>query len=271
MNLTSLALAAAFLVAALPASTLLQPAKSKEVPSQKSEPAYRVLVFSKTGGFRHDSIPDGIAAIKKLGAEHGFAVDATEDSAQFTQKTLDAYACVVFLSTTGNDILDKDQKAAFESYIAAGHGYVGVHAAADTEYNWPWYGTLVGAYFKSHPKIQEAKVKVENKDHVSTRHLEDPWTRTDEWYNYKESPRAKVNVLLSLDESSYKGGENGADHPIAWYHDVGAGRAWYTGGGHTKESYSEEAFLMHLLGGIQWAAGKAEDAKEQAAPSVRDN
>lgn len=249
--------------------------KDKAQPGQIVEKAehFKVLVFSKTGGFRHDSIPDGIAAIRKLGTENGFGVDATEDSAQFTADNLDNYACVVFLSTTGNDILDGAQKQAFEAFIASGKGYVGVHAAADTEYTWPWYGQLVGAYFKSHPQIQEARITVEDRTHPSTAHLEDSWIRTDEWYNYKKSPREEVDVLLSLVESSYKGGENGDDHPTCWCREFGGGRAWYTGGGHTKESYAEDAFLKHLLGGIRWAAGNVEwsPKKDEAPPRKAEN
>ncbi len=247
-------------------SSAQQPVKQPVAPAPQAQPAYRVLVFSKTAGFRHDSIPQGIEAIRALGKDNGFAVDATEDSAQFTADNLDKYAAVVFLSTTG-DILDNDQQAAFEAYIAKGRGYVGLHAAADTEYEWPWYGQLVGAYFKSHPQIQEAVVKVEDKSHPSTSHLPEEWKRTDEWYNYKQTPRDQVHVLAALDEKSYKGGEMGDDHPTAWCHEFGGGRAWYTGGGHTKESYSEENFLKHVLGGIQWAAGKAEWAAPMKEPA----
>ncbi|WP_019811035.1 ThuA domain-containing protein, partial [Saccharomonospora halophila] len=218
-----------------------------------------VLVFSKTAGYRHGSIPTGIAAIEDLGAEHGFAVDTTEDAAAFTDDNLDNYDAVVWLSTTG-DVLDDDQQAAFERYVADGGGYAGVHAASDTEYDWPWYGDLVGAYFDSHPQIQEATTVVEDRDHPSTADLPEQWTRTDEWYNYRENPRQDVRVLASLDESSYDPGAGamGDDHPIAWCHENQGGRAWYTGGGHTEASYDEPAFLGHLAGGIRYAAGLAD-------------
>ena len=216
-----------------------------------------VLVFSKTAGFRHDSIPAGIAAIQELGAQNGFQVEATEDAAAFTPENLARFNAVVWLSTTG-DVLNAEQQTAFEGYIAGGGGYAGVHAASDTEYDWPWYGELVGAWFKSHPQIQQANVAVENKDNPSTGHLPDTWTRTDEWYNYRENPRANVQVLATLDESSYDPGADAmGDHPTAWCHTVDTGRSWYTGGGHTIESYAEPEFRTHLLGGIQYAAGLA--------------
>lgn len=215
----------------------------------------RILVFSKTAGFRHDSIPDAIAVIKELGARNNFMVDATEDAGAFTDANLTQYDAVVFLMTTG-DILNSAQQAAFERYIRAGNGYAGVHSASDTEYDWPWYGQLVGAYFRSHPAIQRATINVEDRDHASTKGLPEQWERNDEWYNFRSNPREQVNVLASLDESTYSGGDMG-DHPIAWYHEFDGGRAWYTGGGHTKESYREPLFQQHILGGIHYAAGIA--------------
>ncbi|WP_327327049.1 ThuA domain-containing protein [Streptomyces sp. NBC_01210] len=217
--------------------------------------AKRVLVFSKTAGFRHDSIPAGIAALKELGKSSNIAVDATEEAAQFTTSNLARYDAVVFLSTTG-DVLGADQQKAFENYVSTGGGYMGVHAAADTEYDWAFYGGLVGAYFASHPQIQPATVRVEDHTHPSTAHLDDAWERTDEWYNYRTNPRTQARVLATLDETSYQGGTMKGDHPIAWCQSYEGGRAFYTGGGHTKESYAEPAFRMHLLGGLRYAAGQ---------------
>ncbi|MDC0766542.1 ThuA domain-containing protein [Streptomyces sp. HD] len=219
--------------------------------------AKRVLVFSKTAGFRHDSIPDGVAAVKQLGETGGFTVDATEDATAFTAANLRRYAAVVFLSTTG-DVLDATQQNAFEGYIRQGGAYVGVHAAADTEYDWEFYGGVAGAYFQSHPAIQPATVDVEDHAHPATSGLAQTWNRTDEWYNYRSNPRDRVHVLASLDESSYAGGTMNGDHPIAWCQNYQGGRAFYTGGGHTKESYAEPAFRQHLLGGIRWAIGDAQ-------------
>lgn len=218
----------------------------------KKEP--RILVFSKTAGFRHTSIEPAKEAIRLLGETSGFRIDTTEDATAFTKKNLKKYAAVIFLNTTG-DILNEEQQAAFESYIRSGKGFVGIHAATDTEYGWPWYVKLVGGNFESHPKTQPAALIVAEPRHSSTQHLPATWSRTDEWYNFKNR-NASVNVVLRIDESSYQGGKNGKDHPMAWYHEYDGGRAFYTALGHTDESYKEEAFLQHLLGGINYAIGR---------------
>jgi type 1 glutamine amidotransferase len=250
-------LGTALAAAALLIGCVSGPAASAGPPPGSGETGERVLVFSKTAGFRHDSIPDGVAAVKDLGAAHGFAVDATENAAAFTARNLSRYDAVVFLSTTG-DVLNGTQQSAFENYIRKGGAYVGVHAAADTEYDWPFYGGLAGAYFHSHPAIQQATVEVEDHAHPSTGQLGATWERTDEWYDYRSNPREQVHVLATLDESSYSGGTMGEDHPIAWCSTYQGGRTFYTGGGHTKESYAEPAFRQHLLGGIRWATGAAQ-------------
>jgi type 1 glutamine amidotransferase len=224
-------------------------------PAAAGGASYDVLVFSKTAGFRHDAIPAGIQAIRDLGARNRFTVTATEDATAFSRRNLARYEAVVFLNTTG-DVLDAGQQAAFEGYIRGGGGFVGVHSAADTEYDWPFYGRLVGAYFQSHPAIQQVTARVEDRSHPSTAHLPRAWTRTDELYNYRSNPRGSVHVLVTLDESTYSGGTMGADHPIAWCHTVRAGRSWYTGFGHTQASYAEPNFRNHLLGGLRYAAGR---------------
>ena len=139
------------------------------------------------------------------------------------------------------------QENAFERYIQAGGGFVGIHAATDAEYQWGWYTRLVGAHFLSHPEQQEAVLNVVDKNHISTKHLPDPWKRKDEWYNFKQLNK-DVNVLIKIDEKSYKGGANGDNHPMAWYHEYDGGRAFYTALGHVDESYQEENFLKHILG-----------------------
>lgn len=222
-------------------------------PSNKPKQP-RILVFAKTAGFRHSSIPDGKAAILKLGKENSFEVDTTEDASFFTASQLKKYAAVVFLNTTG-DVLNDQQQADFEQYIKNGGGFAGVHAATDTEYGWEWYGRLVGAYFESHPKQQDATLHVIDRAHISTRHLPEEWKRKDEWYNFKNISK-DIHVLVTIDEKSYTGGKNGDPHPMAWYHAFDGGRAWYTEFGHTEESYKDENYLKHLLGGIQYAMGK---------------
>lgn len=224
--------------------------------SKKREGAPKILIFSKTMGYKHKSIPAGIKAIQKLGGEHGFVVDTTTNSGVFTDEELKKYSAVVFLSTTGA-VLDYQQEAAFERYIQSGGGYVGVHAATDTEYDWGWYGKLAGGYFQSHPRgTPEANFIITDKNFVGTSFFQDSiWTRTDELYNFdKFNP--EVNVVMTVDESTYEGGTMGDFHPMSWYHEYDGGRAFYTAGGHTDESFSEELFLKHLLGGIQYAIGE---------------
>jgi type 1 glutamine amidotransferase len=216
-------------------------------------PGTRVLVFSRTKGFRHASIPDGIAAIRTLGATRGFLVEATEDPEQFRDENLKRFNAVVFMSTTG-DVLDSAQQAAFERYIRGGGGYVGVHSATDTEYDWPWYGQLVGAYFKQHPRIQNARVDVRDRSFIATKCLPAVWNRQDEWYDFRAAPPVDAKILLTLDEKSYQGGTMGDFHPLSWYHRYDGGRAFYTELGHTSESYTDPVYLEHLLGGILWAA-----------------
>ncbi len=219
-------------------------------------PAYKVLVFSKTAAFRHASIPAGIEAIKQLGSENNFSVDATEDSTVFTDKNLAQYKAIIFLSTTG-DVLNESQQTAMENYIHHGGGFVGIHAASDTEYGWPWYGKLVGAWFSAHPPgIHPATVKLEDPNAPSTSSLPLTWSRTDEWYNFRTNPRENgVHVLATLDESTYEGGTMHGDHPISWCHEFDGGRSWYTAMGHTAESFHDPLLLFHILGGIEYAAG----------------
>lgn len=213
-----------------------------------------VLVFSKTKGYRHKSIEAGKPAIMKLGSENKFRVDTTENAAMFTLDNLKKYKTVVFLSTTG-DVLDSVQQIAFQQYIRQGGSFVGIHAAADCEYNWPWYNQLCGAYFLSHPKQQDAEIEVIDKKFIATKMLPDRWKRFDEWYSYKSRSEG-ITVLAKLDEKTYEGGKNGDNHPIAWYREFDGGRSFYTGLGHTDESYKEDLFLQHMLGGIKWAMGK---------------
>ena len=223
--------------------------------SNKRDGEPKVLVFSKTMGFKHASIPTGIAALQKLGSENGFAVDTTKNGEMFNDENLKQYSAIVFLSTTMN-VLDHNQEAAFERYIQAGGGFVGIHAAADTEYDWGWYNKLVGAQFLSHPRgTPEADFIITDNSFIATKDFPDKvWHRADEIYNYKNI-NPDVNVIMTVDESTYEGGQNGENHPFAWYHEFDGGRAFYTGAGHTDESFSEDLFLKHILGGIKYAIG----------------
>jgi len=214
----------------------------------------KILVFAKTAGYHHESIATGLPALIKLGKENHFEVDTTTDASKFTSDNLKKYAAVVFLSTTG-DVLNDEQQKAFEKYIQAGNGFVGIHAATDTEYGWAWYGKLAGAYFLSHPAQQEAVLNVVNSKTIATKHLPLQWKRKDEWYSFKDI-QPDLKVLITIDENTYTGGKNGANHPMAWYHDYDGGRAFYTELGHVKESYTDPLFLKHVLGGINYAMGR---------------
>ena len=214
-----------------------------------------VLVYTKTNGYRHQSIAKGVKTLRELGRENGFIVLQTETAEDFNPENLKNYKLVVFLSTT-QDVLNATQEKAFENYIKNGGAFMGIHAATDTEYDWYWYGQLAGGYFESHPKgTPTAKIKVTNKEHPSTTHLPDIWERTDEWYNFKNL-NPNVTVLMNLDETTYEGGTNGENHPIAWYHEFEGGRAFYTGGGHTEASFDEPNFRQHLLGAMEWCLGR---------------
>lgn len=217
---------------------------------QKAE--RKILVFAKTKGFYHSSIPKGMITIMNVCKQSGITVDTTRDASYFTIENLKPYKVVVFLNTTG-DVFNDAQQAAFEKYIQGGGGFVGIHAATDTEYEWPWYNKLVGAYFLSHPPLQQtAVINVVNRSHPSTQDLPEKWIRTDEWYNFK-SINPDIKVLAYLDESSYKGGENGEKHPFIWCHEFDGGRAFYTGAGHRDDNFDEILLQKHLLGAIKWA------------------
>ncbi|MDP4286122.1 MAG: ThuA domain-containing protein [Bacteroidota bacterium] len=217
----------------------------------------KVLVFTKTAGYHHSSIAAGAEAIIKLGKENNFKVDTTSDAEKFTEDNLKQYSAIVFLNTTdtADVLLNNYQENAFQRYIEAGGGFVGIHAATDAGYHWGWYTRLVGANFNGHPEQQQATLHVVDKNNISTKGLPDPWIRKDEWYNFKNLNK-DVHVLLTIDEKSYSGGTNGDYHPMAWYHSYDGGRAWYTELGHTEESYSDSNYLKHILGGIKYAIGE---------------
>lgn len=223
---------------------------------------FKVLLFTKTEGFHHESVHDGVAAVRQLASRNNFAVDWQDNGSIFNDKALANYAAVIFLNTTGN-VLNDEQQAVFEKFIKSGKGFVGVHSATDTEYDWPWYTKMVGMMFKIHPQQQTAYLKVEDSNFPGMDRFPKKLLWTDEWYEYGERKATDLHFLLSVDEKSYdpnvKWGENvgkgmGAFHPIAWYHNYDGGRAFYTGLGHIALAYTDQTFLDHLYGGIYWAA-----------------
>ncbi|HMS54610.1 MAG TPA: ThuA domain-containing protein [Fimbriimonadaceae bacterium] len=230
--------------------------------------APNVLVFSKTAGFRHDSIEHGRDVLKNLASKQGWTIQTTEDAAVFTDVGLAKVDVVVFLCTTG-DVLNPAQQDAVQRWFKNGKGFVGIHSAADTEYDWSWYGNVVGGYFKSHPQIQKATLKVEDIAHPTSAHLPLQFERTDEWYDFRENPRANVRVLCSLDTKSYKGSVMD-DHPINWCKEIDGGRAFYTGFGHTKESYDEPLVQEMLVEAILWSA-QGKRPSEATTPEWRSS
>lgn len=219
----------------------------------QQNPNIRALVFSKTAGFRHQSIPEGVAALKKLGQTHVFNVYTTEDANHFTDENLAKYDVIILMSTTGT-IFNDAQKAAFQKFVQSGKGVVGIHSATDTEYEWPWYNKMIGAYFLAHPRQQTLRLQVVDQNHPSTWHLPKSWLWTDELYEFRDI-NPDIKVLINADESTYEVAKgNGANHPMAWYHEYDGGRVFYTALGHVEAAFQDPDFLKHLYGGIWYAA-----------------
>lgn len=215
----------------------------------------KVFVFTRTCGYIHESIPRGLDLISELGKENNFTVESSDDDRIFLSDVLFGYDAIIFLSTT-LDILNVEQQKNLVKFIRMGKGFVGIHAAADTEYDWPWYGNLVGGYFVSHPEGQPmASIHTLNKNSFFTNHLDDEWEIEDEWYNYQFT-NPNINPLLNLDESTYQGGTNGKNHPITWYHEFDGGRSFYTGLGHPAKTYEDKRFKELLKKGILYATGR---------------
>jgi type 1 glutamine amidotransferase len=223
--------------------------------TQSATEAERILIFSRTAGYRHDSIPTAVTTLRKLAAQEGFAADHSEDAGDINPANLARYRIVVFASTTG-DILDDAQQQALQEFMHHGGGFVGVHAAADTEYDWAWYGELVGTYFRSHPPgLHSTLVQPERGGKPAGK----PWPIRDELYNYRSNPRGQVRVAATIDERTYEGGTMTADHPITWCHAFDGGRSWYTGLGHDPAVYDDANFLAQLRRGLRYAAGRSDD------------
>ncbi|MBC3767481.1 ThuA domain-containing protein [Neptunicella marina] len=223
---------------------------------------FKVMVFSKTDGWHHKSINAGVTAIEKLSKRHFFDMDWEEDASRINDKNLEQYDAVIFLNTTGN-ILNDEQQAAFERFIKGGKGFIGIHSASDTEYDWPWYTKMVGRTFVIHPTNQTARVSVLDRKFPGTETLPDSFLWTDEWYQFGPELSKDLHYILSVDEKTYepkadwgrvKGEGMGEFHPISWYQFYDGGRSFYTNLGHMREGWQDALFMKHLYGGIYWAA-----------------
>lgn len=220
-----------------------------------NEATKQVLVFSKTQAYRHASITEGKQALLQLGLENKWAVDTTEDASVFISENLKKYKTVVFLNTSGN-VLNEEQQIAFQNYIRSGGSFVGIHAASDTEKDWPWYNNLVGAYFKGHPKPQNARYNVVDKTFPAVSFMQDTINRFEEIYNFYNFKKELVTVIMTVDEKTYSGGNMGELHPIAWFHTYDGGKAFFTAWGHHSETFKEKIFLQHITAAINWAIKK---------------
>jgi hypothetical protein len=213
-----------------------------------------LLVFTRTGGYRHDSIPAGVDALRAL---DGFTVTATEDPDVFSGAALARFAAVVFLSTSGVVLPERDQRRGLAAYVHGGGGFAGIHGAIATEPDWPWYGALIGVRFDGHPAVQPAVTTVTDPDHPATAHLARTRRRTDEWYNYAGRLRPGCRVLMTVDESTYAGGTYGAGHPVAWYHENCGGPVFVTALGHPAEAFGDPELRDHLRGGLNSVVARA--------------
>lgn len=227
-----------------------------------AQPQFKVLLFTKTAGWHHESINEGVDGVRALAKRHQFQVDWQEDAGRINTENLKQYDVIIFLSTTG-DILNDEQQAAMEAFIQSGKGFVGIHAASDTEYDWKWYTQLVGRMFKTHPANQTTRVTVVDNKFPGLERMPESFLWTDELYEFREETVEGLNYLLTIDESYYeiqapwsnrKTEGMGDFHPSAWYHEFDGGRSFYTALGHMPETFSDVMFLEHLYGGIYWAA-----------------
>lgn len=225
---------------------------------------FNALLITKTAGWHHESINEGVAAIRLLGVRNHFEVQWHQDGIPVTDNYLQNFQVIILLNTTG-DIFNAEEQKAIEKFIQAGKGFVGIHSASDTEYDWPWYTKMVGRMFRIHPPIQTAKLRLTSTHFPGLEGFKDGQYWTDEWYEFDEEKTTGLNYILAVDETSYnpqvewghnkkKGKGMGSFHPVAWYHDYDGGRSFYTALGHMPAVYSEPAFLQHIYAGIYYAA-----------------
>ena len=224
-----------------------------DISKKNENDTLNVLVFSKTQGYRHENIKIGLAGFRTLAANKSWKMTTTEDATYFNDKFLSKIDVVVFFNTTG-DILNSSEEIALEGFIKSGGGFLGIHAAADTEYDWPFYQELIAAHFASHPPTQKARLIVHQEtNHPAIGHLGNEWSLRDEWYSFKEPLKSHATLLMEVDDSSLSGKIPLTEsHPIAWAHEKFGGRSMYTGIGHTAEQFSDPVYLEHIARSVEW-------------------
>ncbi len=245
--------------------SLLLIGTSVHVSAQKQ---FRALLVTTTRGWHHESIHAGVLAVQQLGVKHNFQVDLLEDNYGFTDNTLKNYQVVIFLNTTG-DIFNEQEQKVMERFIKSGKGFMGIHSASDTEYDWAWYTQLVGRMFQIHPAIQSARLQVLDASFPGLEGFANNKQWTDEWYEFSPDKVQGLVTVLAVDEKTYNpnvsweanpnrqaisGKGMGVFHPIAWYHNFDGGRSFYTNLGHVPSDFSDPNYLSHIAAGIIWAA-----------------
>lgn len=235
---------------------------SFSVQVQADPGQFNVLLYTKMEGFHHKAVNEGVQAMRLMAKKHHFNIDWHEDANMFSDERLARYDAIVFLMTTGS-ILNEDQQAAMQRFIQSGKGFVGIHSASDTLYEWEWYTKLVGRMFRIHPVIQTAELQVIDRSFPGVERMPERFLWTDEYYDFGPELTDNLNYILTIDESTYEPAANwghvssegmGEFHPLAWYQYFDGGRSFYTALGHVPETFSDDLFLEHIYGGLYWAA-----------------
>ena len=225
---------------------------------------FTVMLVVQTAGWQHESTFNAIPAMERLAKRHDFKLVLKQRAMPVTAEQLADVDALVMINTTG-DVFSDDEQAAIEQFVRSGKGWVGVHAAADTEYDWKWYTDMVGHMFYIHPHVQTAMVDVHDTSFPGMTGWAKRRMWTDEYYEYLDGARKPhLNYLITVDEKTYTTDANwgpgkvakghGDFHPVSWYHEYDGGRAWYTNFGHVPATFEDPDFLHHLYGGIFWAA-----------------
>ncbi|HIC56538.1 MAG TPA: ThuA domain-containing protein, partial [Acidobacteria bacterium] len=229
-------------------------------PAIHAQSRPQVLYVTQSAGFAHPVLPLTEEILPAIGRQHdAFDIDITRDASILTTDILKRYDAVVFY-TTGELPMNADQRTTFLQFIRNGGGFVGIHSATDTFYDWPEYGELIGGYFDNHPWREEVSVRVEDNTHPATRHLAERFQINDEIYQFKKWSRDRVNVLMSLDTQSVDTTKdsvhrNDNDFALTWSHSYGEGRVFYTALGHEETVWQDDRFQRLIVNGIVWAIG----------------